>query len=193
MAYVYTHTRLDTNEIFYVGIGKDSNGKYERAKESNKRNLHWKRICKKTKRIFEIVADNLTWKEACEIEVYLIMFFGRKDLSKGKLCNLTHGGDGSNGRIKLADELEKLRVANIGRKHTPETLEKMRVARIGRKLSETHKQKIRANSTGRPHTNEAKRKISLANTGRKWSKESIDKNRSIKALNKKSMPQLVLW
>ena len=30
MAYVYTYTRLDKNEIFYVGIGSDS--KYKRAK-----------------------------------------------------------------------------------------------------------------------------------------------------------------
>ena len=29
MAYVYKHTRLDTNEVFYIGIG--SQNKYKRA------------------------------------------------------------------------------------------------------------------------------------------------------------------
>lgn len=28
MAYVYRHIRLDKNEPFYIGIGKDEGGKY---------------------------------------------------------------------------------------------------------------------------------------------------------------------
>ena len=36
MAYVYKHTRLDTNEIFYIGIGSDNS--FNRAFSKKKRN-----------------------------------------------------------------------------------------------------------------------------------------------------------
>ena len=41
MAYVYTYTRLDKNEIFYVGIGSDS--KYKRAKNLSLRTDYFKK------------------------------------------------------------------------------------------------------------------------------------------------------
>ena len=44
-AYVYTHTRLDTNEVFYVGIGTQDN--YKRASRSHNRTNYWNNIVKK--------------------------------------------------------------------------------------------------------------------------------------------------
>ena len=47
-SYVYSHTRLDNNEIFYIGIGvhrKDD--KYKRAYKKD-RSLFWKNIVNKT-------------------------------------------------------------------------------------------------------------------------------------------------
>lgn len=95
-AYLYSHTRLDTNEVFYIGIGIIKN--YKRAYQSNKsRNIFWKNIVNKTKYEVKIIADNLNWQEACELEKKLIKQIGRKDLGLGTLVNLTDGGDGNVG------------------------------------------------------------------------------------------------
>ena len=45
--YVYQHTRLDTNEVFYIGISKVK--KYKRARDKYDRSDFWKRIVNKTK------------------------------------------------------------------------------------------------------------------------------------------------
>ena len=70
MAYVYKHTRLDTNEIFYIGIGNQD--KYKRAFSLIKRNNFWKNIVSKTEFSVEIVQDSLTWEQACEKEKELM-------------------------------------------------------------------------------------------------------------------------
>ena len=45
MAYLYRHIRLDKNEPFYIGIGGDDKGYYERAYHKiSHRNKHWKNI-----------------------------------------------------------------------------------------------------------------------------------------------------
>lgn len=95
-AYLYSHTRLDTNEVFYIGIGIIKN--YKRAYQCGKsRNIFWKNIVNKTKYEVKIIADNLNWQEACELEKKLIKQIGRKDLGLGTLVNLTDGGDGNVG------------------------------------------------------------------------------------------------
>ena len=40
MAYLYRHIRLDNNEVFYIGIGSDSEGYYKRAKSHKYRNYY---------------------------------------------------------------------------------------------------------------------------------------------------------
>jgi hypothetical protein len=92
MAYVYIYTRLDKNEVFYVGIGSDKN-KY-RAKNKKARNLHWKKIVSKTDYKIDIILDNVTWEEACQKEIELINLYGRHDKKKGNLVNFTDGGEG---------------------------------------------------------------------------------------------------
>lgn len=112
MAYLYRHIRVDKNEPFYVGIGSDSN--YNRAYDKKSRNKYWNHIVKKTKYEVEIILDDLTWEQACEKEKEFIYIYGRKDLNKGCLCNLTNGGDGmlgvrpSNEKIKrFVDSIRK--------------------------------------------------------------------------------------
>lgn len=90
MAIVYQHRRLDTGEVFYVGIGKSE----KRAYSIHNRNKHWKNIINKHGYIVEITHRNIIWEEACAIERYLIAFYGRKDLNGGVLVNMTDGGDG---------------------------------------------------------------------------------------------------
>ena len=95
MAYVYTYTRLDKNEIFYVGIGSDS--KYKRAKNLSLRTDYFKKIINKSEYKLDIVFDDLTWEEACLREIELIALYGRKDLGIGTLINFTDGGEGRKG------------------------------------------------------------------------------------------------
>jgi hypothetical protein len=95
MAYVYTYTRLDKNEVFYVGIGSDS--KYKRAKNISSRTDYFKKIINKSKYKLDIVFDDLTWEKACLKEIEFIALYGRKDLKTGTLINFTNGGEGRKG------------------------------------------------------------------------------------------------
>jgi len=92
MACVYEHIRLDTNTIFYIGIGKKNN----RAYSKYNRNTYWKNIVKKCNNTFNIniLHDALSWEEACEKEKQYIKQYGRIDNSTGILCNMTDGGEG---------------------------------------------------------------------------------------------------
>lgn len=92
MAIVYQHRRKDTNEIFYIGIGKNTNRAYNKYSRSKV----WKDVVFKTDYIVEILYNNLSWDEACLKEIQLIKLYGRKDLNLGTLVNLTDGGSGFN-------------------------------------------------------------------------------------------------
>lgn len=65
--YVYVYWRLDTNEIFYVGKGRN-----DRWKRLNKRNEHFKKIINKCDIVCEILFMNLSEDIAHGIECYLI-------------------------------------------------------------------------------------------------------------------------
>lgn len=95
MAYVYTYTRLDKNEVFYIGIGSDS--KYKRAKNLSLRTDYFKKIINKSKYKLDIVFNNISWEEACQKEIELIALYGRKNLGTGNLVNFTDGGEGRKG------------------------------------------------------------------------------------------------
>ncbi len=92
MAYLYRHIRLDKNEPFYIGIGTDD--EYKRAYNFHNRSNHWKNVTHKTSYEVEILLDNISWEEACHKEIEFISLYGRKDLGKGPLVNLTDGGEG---------------------------------------------------------------------------------------------------
>jgi hypothetical protein len=160
MAYVYQHIRLDTNEVFYVGISRDSN--YNRAYSFKNRNKYWNNIVKKYGYKVEIVFNNILKEEAIEKEKELIKFYGRKDLNEGILANMTDGGEGSQ---NLSEE-SKQKIAShfIGKKIPDHHTKNPDVKRI---LSE--KIKGSKNPACRP---EIAKKISEAKKGKKNSKNS---------------------
>lgn len=130
---VYRHRRLDTNKIFYIGIGLKN-----RPYDINNRNQHWNNIVNKTKYEVDILYENLTWEDACELECLLIKEYGRKDLRQGFLCNQTDGGEGSYGRIVSDNTKNKISLANKGRassfkgvKHTLKTRKLISAKRKG--------------------------------------------------------------
>jgi hypothetical protein len=121
MAVLYRHIRLDKNEPFYIGIGKDK----KRAYIKNGRNPIWKKIIKKTDYEVEILFDDLTWEEACKKEKEFIKLYGRKDLNTGSLINLTDGGEGGNGYKHSIEAKEKISEARKTRKKYPYDINKL--------------------------------------------------------------------
>jgi len=101
---VYKHIRLDTNEVFYIGIGNP-----KRPYNKNSRSDFWKRVTNKTDYKVEIIYSDLTWEEACEKEIELIEFYGRRDLGNGTLVNLTDGGEGISG-YEMTNEQKYVRM-----------------------------------------------------------------------------------
>lgn len=90
MLIVYSHTRLDHNIVFYIGVGLP-----ERAYDfSVNRNAIWKKIKAQTKVKVDILYENLSFEQAYIKEKELIKFYGRLDNGTGTLANMTDGGAG---------------------------------------------------------------------------------------------------
>jgi len=121
MAIVYQHRRKDTNEVFYIGIGKSKN----RARSKRARNTYWLNIVNKFGYETDILIDGISWEEAIQVEIGLIKDIGRLDLKKGSLVNMTDGGEGLSNASK-------------------ETISKFKKARIGKRLSEETKDRLRS-------------------------------------------------
>lgn len=126
MAYLYRHIRLDKNEPFYIGIGSDSN--YRRAYRKDSRNKYWTNIVNKSNYKIEIVLDDLSWDDACKKEIEFIKLYGRRDLNKGILVNMTDGGEGTIGKIlsdetksKISKKVKENSHWKSNKKHTLET------------------------------------------------------------------------
>lgn len=166
MAYLYRHIRLDTNEVFYVGIGSFK----KRCFDKSKRNKFWKSVVAKTAYRVDIVFNDIDRDIALQKEIEFIKLYGRRDLGKGTLVNLTDGGDEGGGH------------ANKGRKPSEEALRKMsefqknrppRTEETRRKLSEANKGKIVSEET--------RKKLSIINMGKikgPWSEIQRKKNKN---------------
>lgn len=176
MAIVYIHKRNDTNQIFYVGKGKD----IKRAFSKFGRNQYWKNITNKYGYTVEIIYDNLTNEKACEIEKQLINEFGRVDLATGILVNMTDGGEGLTNPNE--EHRQKISNSNLGKK----------VSDFCKQVaSKTHKNKIVSQQTrlkmsnarkgksswskGKKMTDDFKKKLSISHLGNKLTKETITK------------------
>lgn len=103
--YVYRHVRLDTGEVFYVGMGKKKlRGRsfkrlYSRAFFKKKRTIIWSNIQAKTDYIVEILFESNSLEEIRLKEIEFIKLYGRRDLNQGTLVNFCDGGGGSHNRI----------------------------------------------------------------------------------------------
>lgn len=98
--YVYEWIRLDTNEPFYVGKGKE--GRAYRKNRGN--NRHFNNIVNKLPTAVYILHNNLTELEALEYEIYYIDYY--KNKIGFDLVNITNGGEGVSG-LKHTDYNKK--------------------------------------------------------------------------------------
>lgn len=92
---VYLHRKKSNGQLFYVGISSNK----RRPNRVDNRNPIWTNIYNKHGRTVEIIADNLSQKDACELEKFIIKLFGRRDLGTGCLANMCNGGEINTGMI----------------------------------------------------------------------------------------------
>lgn len=183
MAYVYRHIRLDKNEPFYIGIGKNI---YRHSSRWGRNEL-WHKIVSKTKYEVEIILEDISWEEACIKEKEFIALYGRINKLTGILANMTDGGDGNIGMVFTDEIRAKIGAASKGRigywkgkKIPPEVTKRVADAQRGRanfKLrgkipSEKSREAVRKHSIGNKyslghkHTEETRKKISDKCLGR---------------------------
>lgn len=176
MAVVYTHTRLDTEEIFYVGIGKTD----KRAYSKHSRNNYWLHIVKKTPYRVTILETELSWEEACAREKELIKEYGRK-IEGGLLVNLTLGGDG-NTSLRTEETRKKISNSEKGKisKKKGKVFEDWYTeeeAKIKREQISTRVSGAGNPMYGKARSEETKQKISQKLKGRKLPEEQALKNK----------------
>jgi len=155
--YVYQHKKADTNEIFYVGKGKD-----KRFVESKSRNPHWHNVVNKYGFDSEIIVKDVDEEFSFLVEMEAIDVYRRRGI---KLVNVTDGGEGASGYKHTAKHKANLKGNKNGatswgmtfknKKHTKESRQKMSYSRIGNK-----------NKSGTTLSEESKAKISAAMTGK---------------------------
>lgn len=142
--YIYRHIRPDTNQVFYVGKGKNTLRKkrFERAYVTSRRNPFWHRVVEKNKGQYEVeILLEFDNEQECDVkEKEFIALYGRADTKRGTLTNLTDGGDGSTNIIHSEATRAKLRAAvadgkhpNFGKKLSAETCRKKSEALMGEK------------------------------------------------------------
>lgn len=182
MFYVYEHIRLDTNQVFYVGKGKDT-----RLQSSSDRNRHWHHIVNKAGfKAVKIVEHN-------DEELVLLTEIERIDQLRKlgyKLCNITDGGQGISG-FKHSEEskrkMSESRKAIVPHKHTEATKQKIREATTGVVFTEERKNKIRLKAIGRVMSEATKEKLKARSF--KHSEETLKRMSEIqRAMPKRSCP-----
>ena len=136
---IYRHIRLDDNETFYIGIASNNKRPYLKRDRSQ----YWKNITNKTKYEVQILKSDLTWEDACELEILLISWYGRRNLNTGTLVNMTEGGDGSVG-YSPSEESRRSRSEKMkGVPKSEKARKNMNKSKIGKSISEEHRLKCK--------------------------------------------------
>lgn len=149
--YVYEHIRLDNNEVFYVGIGtKNTNGAYKYNKYirgyykcASKRSKFWHNVFESCGRKIKvnIVFETTSLSSVKNKEIELIKRYGRRDLGRGALVNLTEGGDGTFGHKWTKKQREEKSIASkgkgnpfYGKNHSTKTRQILSKQRVGKHI-----------------------------------------------------------
>lgn len=112
--FLYMHFKAADGSPFYVGIGKKRIR--EGRNETSFKSLYERAFCNGTVKKYgytiEIVLDNLTYEEVKDKEKEFISLYGRRNLDKGPLVNLTDGGEGNVGCVLSEATKKRLRDFN---------------------------------------------------------------------------------
>ena len=102
MIVVYRHINLDSNKVFYVGIGTE-----KRAYDYKNRNKEWKTQADTSTIETEILFECNTREQAYQKEIEFINLYGRVDKQTGTLVNRTDGGGWLKGVIWTPERVLK--------------------------------------------------------------------------------------
>lgn len=160
---IYRHITLNTNRIFYIGIGN-----IKRPYVKSHRSKYWKNISEKYGYEVEILKSDLLWDDACALEKILISYYGRRDNKTGILCNMTDGGDGYVGGVCSEESRIKRSIAKKGFKHSEETREKFR----NKIFTEEHRKNLSNSRKNIKFSEEHKINLSIARKKRITSEET---------------------
>lgn len=159
--YVYVDYRKDDGRAIYVGIGNLKRAEHDERNDKHV-NVSEKHGIHREIRELPIEADvdgkfsDEDVAFVCHLERFLIKHL-RTHVRYGG-CNMTDGGEFIRGFRRSAESCEKMRIANLGRKHTPET--KMKIsANSGMKNPEVAA-RVGAALHGRTLSDETKAKMS---------------------------------
>lgn len=148
MTQFYTYTYFDpiTDVPFYVGKGQEDRYKAHMRFEGPNKHLHnkIKKILREDHQeplieIYNMVSE----QDALDYEVFLIQFYGRKDLKLGPLLNLTDGGEGLTGwtdeRRKAQSDRMRGQKYMLGHHHTEKVKQAQRELMIGNQYGSGNK------------------------------------------------------
>jgi hypothetical protein len=140
--YTYLYTDPSRNEPIYVGKGKGLRA-WVHLKRKDKHELTH-RLAKMKRNgvepIISFLCKDVDEELALLCEEEAIALYGRKDLGKGPLLNLTDGGE-KGGRVIWTEERRKLQ-SEISKNRSVETRAKMSATRKGVKHSKEHPKAI---------------------------------------------------
>jgi hypothetical protein len=137
--FVYCYLRADGTP-YYVGIASTAHRPVRKGVSETRPPAQRCRV--------RVMKTGLTWEMACQWERFYIARYGRKDIGTGILRNRTEGGEGvkspspetiakrvqSRGRWVPSDAVrQKMSVAQLGVKRSPEAVAKCAAALRGRK------------------------------------------------------------
>jgi len=123
---VYTHSRKDNGEIFYVGCcsrrdNRKTNGvkKYQRAFDFGLRRPAWFKIMEESGGVeVDIVFSSDNREDAFEVEAKLVEQYGRIIDGNGILANECAGGNGAPNQPNSRKTRLKKSLAQIGRRNS---------------------------------------------------------------------------
>ena len=188
--YVYEWIRLDTNEPFYVGKGKD-----DRWKILNRnKNYHFNNIVKSIPVAVNILHENLDGETANQLEIWYIWQY--RDIIGYDLVNICDGGEGRTAPWN-EEQRKIMSERNLGEnnpmygKNPYEMVDEEKREEWKRKIGESSRKKWenkeyrqrmknalggeRSANYGKHLSEETKEKIRQKATGKKYSNETKDK------------------
>ena len=169
---VYVHTFPNGKK--YVGVTNQTTNQRWRSGTGYKENKQpaifhaimkygWDNV------IHDIMAENLTSKQASSMEVELIKSLNSHISENG--YNIAWGGL-KGGNIMSDETKKKLSIIRTGTKMSEEAKQKMSQVRKGRRLSDEAKKKLSEANKGLIRSDETRAKISKSKTGKKHTDET---------------------
>lgn len=177
--YTYRYNDPKTDIPVYIGKGKNKRAWTHFKKKSRLGSMLSKRLSEGYV-IQPVIAYHKDELTALAMERFWIAVYGREDLGRGTLFNLTDGGESGSGYVPTEKDRENLRIKNTGKKHPrkPFSEEEKRIHRInsdkrfGTKATEETKRKM---SETHQYTSEETRKKLSESTSAIWAKRKADK------------------